>query len=142
MMACTSPSGSTRSTPRRMGWPSTSTWRFLISSMWFLVSPVESADAAFEADADELLGLDRELHGELLQHVLDEAVDDERHGLLLGEPALHAVEELRVRDLGRGRLVLDDGRGVLGLDIAHGVRPAVVADQQRVAVGEVARARS
>src|SRR4029078_824106 len=31
-------------------------------------------------------------------------------------------------------------RGILLLDVGHGVRAALVADQQRVAVGEVARA--
>ena len=39
-------------------------------------------DRAFERDRDQLLRLDGELHRQLLQHVLDEAVDDERHRLL------------------------------------------------------------
>src|SRR5688500_4664831 len=40
------------------------------------------SDRAFEADRNELLRLDGELHRKLLQHVLDEAVDDQRHRLL------------------------------------------------------------
>src|SRR5262249_11164935 len=42
-------------------------------------------DAPLQADRDQLLRLDRELHRELLQHVFDEAVDDERDRLLLRE---------------------------------------------------------
>src|SRR5262245_53274028 len=34
-----------------------------------------SADRAFQADRNEFLGLDRKLHRQLLQNVLDEAVD-------------------------------------------------------------------
>ena len=36
--------------------------------------------------------------------------------------------------------MLDHGGGILRLDIGHRVRAALVADQQRVAIGEVARA--
>src|SRR6202030_4794174 len=38
--------------------------------------------------------------------------------------------------------VLEHGRGILGLDIGHGVGAALVADQERIAIGEVARAGS
>ena len=68
--------------------------------------------------------------GRLLQHVPDEAVDDQCNGFLPRETALHAVEQLVVGDLRRRRLVLDVGRGILGLDIWHRVGAAVVADQQ------------
>src|SRR6186713_1095283 len=48
-----------------------------------MVSPEpRSADRTFEADRNQLLRLDRELHRQLLQHVFDEAVDHERHRLL------------------------------------------------------------
>src|ERR1700681_1030327 len=59
-----------------------------------------------EADRDQLLGLDREFHRQLLEHVAHEAVDDERHCVLLGEAALHAVEQHLLGDFRRGRLVL------------------------------------
>ena len=62
---------------------------------------------AFERDPDQLLRLDGELHRQLLDDVLDEAVDDERDRLLLGEAALHAVELLVLGDLRRRRLVLE-----------------------------------
>src|SRR5690606_18989076 len=45
-----------------------------------------------------------------------------------------------VADLGGGGLVLDGGGRVLDLDVGEGVRAALLADQQRVALGEVARA--
>src|SRR5258707_8873287 len=114
MMACTLPFSIARSRPLRIFLPSTSTCRFLISNSgidvpvavsrstirrwsipaqfiaaWAKLRP-SSSHAALEADRDELLPLDREFHRQLLQHVLDEAVDDQRHRLLGGEPALHA----------------------------------------------------
>src|SRR5262249_6552396 len=49
------------------------------------------------------------------------------------------VEQGVIGDLRRGRLVLEVRRGVLGLDIGHSMCAAPVADQQAVAVGEVAR---
>ena len=41
-----------------------------------------STDAAFEADAEQFLRLDGELHRQLLQHFLAEAVDDQRDRVL------------------------------------------------------------
>src|SRR4051794_7694682 len=75
-----------------------------------------SADRAFEADRDQLLRLDRKFHRQLLQHVLDEAVDHERHRLLRRQPALAAVEQHLLGDLRCRRLVLEHRRGVLRLD--------------------------
>ena len=37
------------------------------------------------------------------------------------------------------RLVREHRRGVLGFDVRHGMRTTLVADQERVAIGEVAR---
>src|SRR5437763_1707954 len=51
------------------------------------------AYAALQRDRDQLLRLDREFHRQLLQHVLDEAVDHERDRLLGREPALAAIEQ-------------------------------------------------
>src|SRR4029450_4601250 len=153
MMACTSPCGRVRSRPFRISRPSTLTCRFLISSIRVFSKPLMMtlvymlaavggpalADAPLEADADQLLRLGHELHGEMLEHIAHEAVDDERHRFLSRESALQTVEQLVVGDLGGGRLVLE-GRGrVLRLDIGHGMRAAFVADQERVAVGEVPR---
>src|SRR5277367_5776925 len=51
------------------------------------------SNRALERDRDQLLRLDRELHRQLLQHVLDKAVDDKADGLLLAQPALDAIEQ-------------------------------------------------
>src|SRR5262245_44487807 len=52
-----------------------------------------SSHAALQADRDQLLRLDGELHRELLQHVLDEAVDHQGGRLLGRQAALPAVEQ-------------------------------------------------
>ena len=96
------------------------------------------AHRAFQRDADQLLRFDGELHRQLLDDVLDEAVDDQRDRLFFGDAALHDVELLVLGNLRRRRLVLELRRRVLGFHVGHGVRAALVADQQRVAVGEVA----
>ena len=62
---------------------------------------------AFEADAEQLLRLDRELHRQLAEHFLAEAVDDHVDGVLGRDAALLAVEDLVLADLRRRRLVLD-----------------------------------
>src|SRR6185295_20386545 len=70
-------------------------------------------DASFKRDTHELLGLHRELHRELLEDLLAEAVDDHVDGVLGREPALAAVEELVLADLGGRGLVLHLRGGVL-----------------------------
>src|SRR5690606_6382962 len=103
------------------------------------VSPA-SADGTFQRHVQQLLGLHRELHRQLAEDLLAEAIDDQAHRVLLGDAAGTAVEHLVVADLGGGGLVLD-GRGrVLHLDVGEGVRAALLADQQAVALGVVARA--
>jgi hypothetical protein len=46
--------------------------------------------APLQADRDQLLCLDRELHLQMLQHILDDAVDNERGCLLRRHAALPA----------------------------------------------------
>src|SRR3954463_10397318 len=70
-------------------------------------SAVTSANGALHLELDEAVHLDRVLHRELLDDRLDEAVDDQLAGLLLGEPARHQVEELLLADLRDARLVAD-----------------------------------
>src|SRR2546427_12015252 len=70
MMACTSPACTVRSMPRRMGLPSTVTCRFLMVS----ISPLLSTDRPFETHTQQLLRFHRELHRQLLEHLLAEAV--------------------------------------------------------------------
>src|SRR5690606_35799458 len=69
-----------------------------------------------------------------------EAVDDHRHRVLLADAAAAAIEQLVFADLGGRGLVLDGGGGMPDLDVGEGVRAALLADQQRVALGVVARA--
>src|SRR5690606_19836494 len=85
---------------------------------------------------------DRELHRQLAEDLLAETVDDQRDRVLLGDAARAAVEQLVLADLGGGGLVLDRGAGVLHLDVGEGVGAALLADQQAVALGVVARAVS
>src|SRR5690606_7833967 len=63
-----------------------------------------------------------------------------RHRVLLADAAAAAVEQLVVGNLRCRRLVLDGGGRVLHLDVGEGVRAALLADQQAVALGVVARA--
>src|SRR3954464_737224 len=70
-------------------------------------SAVTSANGALHLELDEAVHLDRVLHRELLDDRLDEAVDDQLAGLLLGDPARHQVEELLLADLGDAPLVAD-----------------------------------
>src|SRR6476620_5360939 len=98
------------------------------------------SNRTFQRDRDQLLRLDREFHRQLLQHVLHKTVYHEADGFLLRQPALHAIEQHVLGNFRGGRLMLEQGGGILRLDIGHGVRAAFVADQQRVAGGEVARA--
>src|SRR5262245_56707775 len=116
MIACTSPCWTVRSRPLRIGLPSIVTCRVLISSIPFFrcVNPIirASANAAFPADAHQLLGLDREFHRQLLQHLLAETVDDERYRVLGRQAALPAIEQLILADLRGRRLVLHPSRAV------------------------------
>lgn len=96
-------------------------------------------DATFQTDRQQLLSLDGKFHRQLVEHLLRIAVDDQPDGILGRKPPLIAIKELILPDLRRGRLVLDDGRAVAHLDIGKRVRPAPVADKQRVALRVVAR---
>src|SRR3546814_21104115 len=81
----------------------------------------------------------RELHRQLAEGLLAEAVDDQADRVFLADAAAAAIEHLVVGDLGRGGLVLDGGAGVLHLDVGEGVRAAFLAEAQRVALGVVRR---
>src|SRR5690606_4061127 len=100
-----------------------------------------SAHGPLEADLEELAGFDGELHGELLEDLAAEAVDDHRDRVLLGQPALTRVEELVLADAGGAGLVLERGAAVAHVDVGEGVGGALVADEQGVALRVVPRAR-
>src|SRR5271169_238644 len=146
-MAWTSPALTARLRPLRISLPSSNTINLPFRPRPAPALPVpalranapslNSADAALQADRDQLLCLDREFHRQLLQYVLDEAVDDKRGCFLSRQSALPAVEQHFLGNLrGRG-LVFEHGRGILRFDIGHGVRAAFVADEKRIAIGEV-----
>src|SRR5208282_2804654 len=109
MIAASSPALTERFSPPRIGWPWTETLRFLTSSIrpgpTYLLSferigaRTPSSDAAFEADCDQLLRLDRKLHRQLLQDIADESVDDQRRRLLRRQSPLQAIEKLLLRHL-------------------------------------------
>src|SRR5690349_21411036 len=99
MMAWTSPGLMVRLTPFRICFPSTPAWRFLISSMdrfFMSIQQIEngSADAAFEAYAEQLLRFDGELHRQLAEDFLAKAVHNHVDGVLRRNAALVAVKNL------------------------------------------------
>src|SRR5436190_8934992 len=86
-----------------------------------------SSHAPLETDRQQLLRLDGELHGQVLEDVADEAVDQWRHRFFLRKPPLHDVEELVSGKARRRRLVLERGRAVASLDVGYGLGGAVLA---------------
>src|SRR3954452_25365995 len=101
---------------------------------------VTSANRALHLELDEAVHLDRVLHRQLLDYRLDEAVDDQLAGLVLGDAARHQVEELLLADLGHAGLVADVDVVLADADRRIGVRAAVLVEQQRVADDLRARA--
>src|SRR4030095_16944811 len=73
--ACTSPARTSRSMPRRISLPATPACNFPMLNM-FGLRPVP--DAALEAHAQEPGRLHRELHRQVPEDLLAEAVDDHR----------------------------------------------------------------
>ena len=86
---------------------------------------------ALQRDRNQLLRFHREFHRQLLQHILDEAVDDKANRLFLAQAALHAIKQHVLGNLRGRRFMLEQRGGVLCFDIRHGVRAAFVADQKR-----------
>src|ERR671912_1318427 len=98
------------------------------------------ADAVLELHAEQALRLDGELHRQLAEDVLAEAIDAESDGVLLRDATLLEVEKLLLADARGGGLVLD-ARGVVHhLDVGERVRARLRADEHRVALRVVARA--
>src|SRR5262249_2567883 len=91
-------------------------------------------DAALEADAQQLLRLDREFHRQLFEHLLAKPADDEIHRLFRGQPSLAAVEDLVFANPGSRSLMPDLGRWILYFEIREGMCSAFIAHQQRIAL--------
>src|SRR5713226_8093917 len=139
MMAWTSPARTSRLTPFSMALPATRALKSVILSK--ISPPMPSTDGAFQTYAQQVLRLDRELHRQFLEHHFAKPADDHVDRVFRGDAALQAVEQLVLADFGRAGLVLD-GRGrVLDFHIGKRVRRAFRAHQQRIALGEIARAR-
>jgi hypothetical protein len=112
----------------------------LAGGVWRWRFASTSTHRTFEADFQQLLGFHREFHRQLAEHLLAESVDDQRHRVFLGDATRAAIEQLVVRNLGRGRFVLDRRTGMLDLDVRERMRAALLSDQQRVALRVIARA--
>src|SRR5712691_9941012 len=134
MMACTSPASITRSSPLRISLPSMPAYRFLISSSGIFVVSWVSPHASLQTHSQQLLRLDRELHRQLAEHFAAEPVHDHRDRVFGRDPALLTVEELVLPDLRRRGLVLHLRGGVAHLDVRKRMRPALVAEEQGVAL--------
>src|ERR1700730_8356228 len=91
-----------------------------------------SSDASLQVDGEQLLRLDGELHRQLAEDFLTEAVDDHADRILARRAAMPGVEDLVLAELRCGRFVLDPRRGILDLDVRERVRPTLVADQKGV----------
>src|SRR6185436_16062310 len=92
-----------------------------------------SANRAFHLELDQPVHLNGVLERELLGDRLDEAGDDHRRRLVLGNPAAHQIEELLVADLRDRRLVTDVDLVLVDLDVRVGVGARVLVEDQRVA---------
>src|SRR5208282_1467177 len=126
------PSGSTpiASTPGQPGGHSSDNFSMEMSGAEFVPT---------EAHVLGLSSLRRNwTRGDLSSYRLGTVIDVHVHGVLRRDAALFAVEDLVFTNLRRAGLVLDPRRGILHLDVGKGVRAALVADEQRVALREVA----
>src|SRR5271155_2035702 len=116
MIAATWPAPTLRLRSSRIGVPWTDTLRFLISNIkrrlsLYAFRParaaglslyasrparaakrfVWSSHTSLEADGNQFLSLNREFHRQLLQHVADEAVDDQGCRLFGRQPTLQTI---------------------------------------------------
>ena len=80
-------------------------------------------DSPFEADFQQGLGLYRKLHWQFPEHLLAESVDDHGHGVLFGNAALQAVEQLVLADPRCGGFVFDFRRGIAHFDVGKVCAP-------------------
>src|ERR1700730_3924572 len=136
-MGWKSSGGSLKST-RRTAMPSTTTdatsrrwWRATQAAVR-PVTAVGLADGPFHLQLDQPVQLDRVLHRQFLREGLDEAVDDHRHRLLLGDAPGLEVEELLVADLAHRRLMPDLDLALVDLHVGIGVGAGILIHQERV----------
>ena len=82
---------------------------------------------------------DGEFHRQLAEDFFAEAVDDHRNRVFGRDAALIAVENLVLADFRGAGFVLDLRARVVHLNVRKSVRAALIADQKRIALREVAR---
>ena len=87
---------------------------------------------SFQTYAQEFPGFHGKLHREFVEHFLRIAVYNQTDGLLHGNAALVALEELILRNLTRGGFVLKDGRVVVNVHIGESMGATFGTQQQRV----------
>src|SRR5580698_10000547 len=92
-----------------------------------------SSNGSFQADRQQILRLDRELHRQLLEYGAAEAADNHVDRVLGADAALLTVEQLLLADARGAGLVLHRGGGVAHFEVRKGMRPGVLTHQQRVA---------
>src|SRR5690242_8569529 len=124
MMACTSPAFTVKSIPRRISLSPTFACKFLISRIGF---PTRLSNTSFQADAQQFLRLNGKFHGQLAEYFFAEAIHDHAHGILGGDAALTAIEDLVLSDFGGRSFVLYTRGCVLYFQIRERVRAALVA---------------
>src|SRR5262247_859640 len=88
------------------------------------------ANTPFEPNPEQLSSFDRKFHRQLLQHLLAEAVNDCRNGILDGQSALLAIEDLVFTYFGNGGLVFNPRGRVFDLEIRKSVRTTFITDQK------------
>src|SRR6185369_10346238 len=115
-------------------------WRYCRDKSRSLLLPSESADASFQADTQKLLRLDGKLHRQLAKHLFTKAVDDHVHGILGRDTALLAIKKLILANLGRRCFVLYLGGVVQDFQVRKCVRPALIAEEKRIALRIISRA--
>ena len=94
-------------------------------------------DDPLKAHAQKLGCFGGELERQFLEYPAAEAIDNHVVGLFLVDAPLLEVEKLVVVHLGSRGLVTHLGRWVANLDIWNCVRSALIANEQRIALGEI-----
>ena len=88
---------------------------------------------SFQRHAEQLLSLNGKLHRQLIEHLLCIAIDYQAHGLLGGDAALVAIEELVFAYLARRGLMFHYRRVVVNVHIRECMSTAITAEEQRIA---------
>ena len=100
---------------------------------------MQLSHTAFKTHAQQLLRFDRKFHRQFVKHLLAEAADDHVDGVFQRDAAGLAVEELILADFAGEASCSTRALRVLHFDVRRRVRPAFVAQQQRIALRVIPR---